>query len=181
MPETFVGFSMIGWSLAVVAVAVGTGCTSGFGPRISCQDLQPGTARYQANMDEIARAARLPGGLWNRYHESAVSELCHGQSEKIDTLTADGLLDISATERLAAVLNKLYTPRPRSSSDVAFGEVRQQLVRMGTCGACADNIARYYVRQPASPCAELAKRALAGQSDAVKELLADPDYCKWTY
>ena len=164
-----------------MAVTVVIGCASGFGPRITCQDLQPGTARYQVNMDELARAARLSGGSWNRYHESAVSGLCQGQSEGIDALTADGLLDISATERLAAVLNKLYTPRPRSSSDVAFGEVRQQLVRMGTCGACADNIARYYVRQPASPCAELAKRALAGQSDAVKELLADPDYCKWTY
>ena len=172
---------MIRWSLGLVAVAVGTGCMSGFGPRITCQDLQPSAARYQANMDELARAARLPGGSWNRYHESAVSGLCRGQSEEIDTLTADGLLDISDAERLAAVLNKSYTPRPRSSSDVAFGEVRQRLVRIGACNACADNIARYYVQQPESQCAELAKRALVGQSDAVKALLADPDYCKWKY
>ena len=164
-----------------MAVAVGTGCTFGFGTRPTCQDLQPSATRYQSNMDELARAARLPGGSWNRYHELAVSDLCRGQSEGIDTLTADGLLDISAAERLAAVLNKPYTPRPRTSSDVAFGEVRQQLVRIGACSACADSVARYYVRQPASQCAELAKRALAGQSDAVKELLADPDYCKWRY
>ncbi len=167
--------------LATVAVVAGAGCATGSGATIACQDLQPGGARYEANMDELARLAQLPDGTWNRYHASAVSDLCSGQSKEIDSLTADGLLDIAAAQRLAAVLNKPYTPRPRSPADVTFGDVRQRLVRLGTCNACADNIARYVVERPESPCAGLARRALAGESDAINDLMADPQYCKWKY
>jgi hypothetical protein len=167
--------------LALIAVVVGAGCATGSSVAITCQDLQPGAPRYEASMDELARLAKLPGGTWDRYDAAAVSNLCSGQAQEIDSLTADGLLDIAAAQRLAAVLNKPYTPRPRSAADVTFGNVRERLVRLGACNACADNIARYVVEQPKSTCAGLARRALAGEADAVKDLVADPPYCTWKY
>ena len=167
--------------LALVTVVVGAGCATSSGAAVTCQDVQPGTARYEAGMDELARQAKLPGGTWNRYDASAVSGLCSGQSKEIDDLTSDGLLDVADVQRLAAVLDKPYTPRPRSPADVRFGDVRERLVRLGACSACADNIARHVVEQPASPCASLARRALGGEAAAVKDLLDDPPYCAWKY
>lgn len=165
----------------MIAVATATACATGPSAALTCEDLQPGAARYEASMDELARLAKLPGGTWDRYDAAAVSNLCSGQSKEIDGLTADGLLDIAAAQRLAAVLNKPYTPRPRSPADVTFGDVRGRLVRLGTCNACADNIARFVVERPASPCAGLARRALAGEPEAINDLVADPPYCTWKY
>jgi hypothetical protein len=169
------------WGLVLAMILLGTGCASVPGPGITCREVQHGAAGYQAGMDELARLAKLPSGAWNRYHELAVSDLCRSEPTGIDQLTGDGLLDIGEAVRIAAVLHKPYMPRIRSSSEVTFGEVRQQLLRIGACNSCADNIARYYTERPASQCAILAKKALAGDPDGVAKLLADPAYCIWRY
>jgi hypothetical protein len=60
-------------------------------------------------------------------------------------------------------------------------DLDNKILEMGLCNACADNVAQWYVQQPASRCAQLAKRALAGDAGAVNSLRAFPDYCQWRY
>lgn len=52
---------------------------------------------------------------------------------------------------------------------------------MGLCSACAGNVAQWYTQRPTSRCGMLAKHALEGDPDAVKELQAFPSYCTWEY
>jgi hypothetical protein len=56
-------------------------------------------------------------------------------------------------------------------------DVDNKLLEMGLCSACASNVAYLYVWQPASRCAKLTARALAGHPEAVKTLKGFPDYC----
>lgn len=58
-------------------------------------------------------------------------------------------------------------------------DLDNKLIEMGLCNACAGNIAEFYVKQPSSRCAKLAKQALEGNPMAKKELLSFPDYCQW--
>lgn len=169
------------WGLVLAMILLGTGCASVPVSGVTCREVQHGADGYQAGMDELARLAKLSSGAWNRYHELAVSALCHSDPTAIDQLTGDGLLDIEEAVRIAAIIQKPYTPRIRSSSEMAFGEVRQQLLRIGVCNSCADNIARYYTERPASQCTILAKKTLAGAPDGVADLPADPAYCIWRY
>ncbi len=57
-------------------------------------------------------------------------------------------------------------------------DVELKLLDLGMCNACADNAAAFYVKMPASRCAELVRRALEGNPIAIKKLLDDPDYCR---
>ena len=59
--------------------------------------------------------------------------------------------------------------------------LEQRLVEMGACSACADNIAQYYSKNSDSRCGKLAQQALDGNSEAINELVAFTDYCKWKY
>ena len=56
-----------------------------------------------------------------------------------------------------------------------------RFLQMGLCSACADNAAQYYVTQPASPCAKLAKRALEGDPTALTQLQRRPAFCTYHY
>jgi hypothetical protein len=42
----------------------------------------------------------------------------------------------------------------------------------------ADNAAGFYVKMPASRCAQLIRQALEGNSAAIKKLLDNPDFCR---
>lgn len=62
-----------------------------------------------------------------------------------------------------------------------YDDLDNQLLAMGLCSACADNVAQYYLKQPNSRCAVLAKSALEGNPDALATLRGNPDYCVWHY
>lgn len=47
--------------------------------QVACQDVRHGTSAYHEKMDELARLARLPNQRWNRYHETAVANICAGR------------------------------------------------------------------------------------------------------
>lgn len=57
-------------------------------------------------------------------------------------------------------------------------DVELKLLDLGMCNACADNAAAFYVKMPASRCAQLVRQALEGNPIAKKELLDDPNYCR---
>jgi hypothetical protein len=60
-------------------------------------------------------------------------------------------------------------------------DLDNRFLEMGLCSACADNVAQWYVQQPTSKCAQLAKRALEGEPSATNTLQTFPDYCQWRY
>jgi hypothetical protein len=56
-------------------------------------------------------------------------------------------------------------------------DVELKLLDLGICNACADNAAAFYVKMPASRCANLVRQALEGDPTAVEKLKSTPDYC----
>ncbi len=56
-------------------------------------------------------------------------------------------------------------------------DVELKLLDLGMCNACADNAAAFYVKMPASRCANLVRRGLEGDPAAIKALKDSPDYC----
>ena len=147
----------------------------------TCAELAYGSPTYQTKMDELAGLAQIPGASWNRHHESVVAGLCAGNTRQVDRLVEDGWVLPIETVRMAAFLGIAYQPPPRSTIGQKTESTRGELVRMGVCAACADQIAQYHARKPASRCAKLAKRALNGDSRAIDELVDFPDYCRWAY
>ena len=168
-------------SLGVAATMSISACSSLAGRELTCQDLRYGNPAYEANMAELARQAQLPDNHWNRYHADAVADMCANNTKALDVLTGDGEISAAEISRIATVLKKHYKPKARSGADVQYGEVREKLLKMGACSACADNIARYYVEKPHSQCTELAKRALSGDPESTEKMLEWPPYCRWAY
>jgi len=66
-----------------------------------------------------------------------------------------------------------------SAADLHLDDLDNKFLEMGLCSACAGNVAMYYVKKPASPCARLAKQALEGNPVATDKLRDFPDYCIW--
>jgi hypothetical protein len=66
-----------------------------------------------------------------------------------------------------------------SPEALRIDDLDNRFLEMGLCSACADNVAVYYVRKPASQCAALARQALEGNPDAVKQLRNNPPYCQY--
>jgi len=62
-----------------------------------------------------------------------------------------------------------------------YDDLDNKLLEMGLCSACADNVAQYYLKQPSSQCAKLAKSALEGDPEALRTLQDAPSYCVWHY
>ena len=60
-------------------------------------------------------------------------------------------------------------------------DVKNRLLNMGLCSACADNVAQYYTAAPKSQCAELARSALEGNPEAARTIQEMPAYCTWHY
>lgn len=149
--------------------------------QMSCVDFKPGTPNYGDKMDELAKRARLPDNYWNRYHESLVNYLCRGDIRAADKLVDNGFVKPQQAQSIATVLGKQYKPRQRSEAGQTYGYSKEKFLEMGACNACADNIAQYYAKRPDSPCAKLAKKALEGNPQAIRELVAFPDYCRWKY
>ena len=149
--------------------------------QISCSDVKYGNQNYHEQMDELAKQAGLPDNYWSRYHESIVSDLCSGNTRDIDKIIDSGFVKPEEVQGIAKVLGKTYIPKQRSEAEKIYGYSREKFLEMGVCGACADNIAQYYTKNPDSPCGKLAKQALEGNHSAISELVAFPDYCKWEY
>jgi hypothetical protein len=149
--------------------------------QISCRDVKYGNQNYHEKMDELAKQAELPDNYWSRYHESVVSDLCSGNIKDIDKLIDSEFVKPEEAQGIAKILGKTYKPKQRFEAGKSYGYSREKLLEMGACSACADNIAQYYTKHPNSPCGKLAKQALEGNHDAISELVAFPDYCKWKY
>jgi hypothetical protein len=149
--------------------------------QLSCNDVKYGNPDYNEKMDELAERAKLPENYWSRYHEDVVRDLCSGNTKDIDGLIDGGFVKPREAQDIARVLGKTYMPKKRSESGKRYGDARKRFSEMGACGACADNIAQYYTKKPDSPCGKLAKRALEGNPDAIKKLVAFPDFCQWSY
>lgn len=173
--------------IRAVRLLVFAACVAGFAlpaPALaapSCAELAYGTPAYQSKMDELAELAKLPGGSWNRYHEALVAGLCSGKPHDVDQLVDSGSVPAVEAVRIAAFLGIPYRPKPRSNIGEKYAASKTELIRMGVCAACADQIALYYTRRPSSSCAKLAKRALDGDTRAIDELVDFPDYCRWAY
>ena len=60
-------------------------------------------------------------------------------------------------------------------------DVKNQMLAMGLCSACADNVAEYYTTAPTSKCADLARSALEGNPEAAEKISGMPDYCVYHY
>jgi len=149
--------------------------------QLSCRDLKYGSPNYSEKMDELAERAKLPDNYWSRYHESVVRDLCSGNTRGVDSLVDAGYVKPGEAQNIAGVLGKTYKPKQRTETGKSYEYSRKRFSEMGACNACADNIAQYYTRKPDSPCGRLAKQALEGKPEAVKKLVAFPDYCQWKY
>ncbi|HEY3275215.1 MAG TPA: hypothetical protein VGJ94_01235 [Syntrophorhabdaceae bacterium] len=146
-----------------------------------CSDVDSNNPKYHEKMDELAAQAKLPDDYWNKYHESVISDLCRGDIKGIDRLIDSGYVDAREAQRIAEVLGKRYTAKPRTEEGKRYEYLNKRFSKMGACSACADNIAQYHMKKPDSPCGTLAKKALAGDPEAIKKLVEFPDYCKWRY
>jgi hypothetical protein len=62
-----------------------------------------------------------------------------------------------------------------------YDDLDNKFLEMGLCSACADNVVQYYIKQPKSQCATLARAALEGDPEALKTLREAPPYCTWHY
>jgi len=62
-----------------------------------------------------------------------------------------------------------------------YDDLDNRFLQLGLCSACADNVTQYYMNQPNSKCAKLARSALEGNPDALRTLQSDPAYCRWHY
>jgi hypothetical protein len=149
--------------------------------QLSCKDVKYSNPNYHEKMDELAERAGLPDNYWSRYHEDVVRDLCNGSIKDIDELIDSGFVKPGEAQNIARVLGKAYKPKQRSETGKSYGYSRKRFSDMGTCSACADNIAQYYTKKPDSPCGKLAKQALEGNPDAVNKLVEFPDYCRWKY
>jgi hypothetical protein len=65
-----------------------------------------------------------------------------------------------------------------TATELKIDDLDNKLLEMGLCSACAGNVAELYVKKPSSRCAQLTRRALGGDSDALKTLIDFPDYCE---
>jgi hypothetical protein len=144
---------------------------------LTCADLKYGSDGYQEHMEELAKQARLTDGYYTRYHEDAVRYICSGNKKEVAKLVDDGYVKASEVEGIKEAIGK----SKRSEAGQSYGYSRQKFSEMGLCNACADNVAQYYTKQPASPCGKLAKRALEGNPQALEELQSFPAYCQWKY
>ena len=147
--------------------------------QISCHDLKYSSPQYSDKMDDLAKQAKLPENYWSRYHEDAVRYFCKGDTKAVDGLVDSGMVKAQEAIAIGKVLGKTYKPKTRSEVGKTYASSRQKFVEMGACSACADNIAQYYSKSPDSRCGKLAQQALDGNKDAIEELVAFPDYCKW--
>lgn len=68
-----------------------------------------------------------------------------------------------------------------TAEDLQREDLDNRFLEMGLCSACAGNVAQFYIKQPHSRCAILARRALEGNPEAAAELRDDPDYCRWRW
>ena len=60
-------------------------------------------------------------------------------------------------------------------------DVKNRMLSMGLCSACADNVAQFYTAAPKSQCAQLARSALEGNPESARALQESPPYCTWQY
>jgi hypothetical protein len=65
--------------------------------------------------------------------------------------------------------------------ELKYDDLDNKLLEMGLCSARADNVAQYYIKQPNSQCATLARAALEGNPEALLKLQDMPTYCTWHY
>jgi hypothetical protein len=174
-------FNCAGWALAFAAVVAGFASPPPAHAATRCADLVYGSAAYQNKMDELAIRAKLPDAAWNRYHEMIVAGLCGGKAAEVDEIVDAGSVTAGEAQRIAAALGKRYRPEPVLDTGRSYASAKAELITMGICNACADNIAQYYTRKPESLCAKLAQRAFDGDSRAIDQLNTFPDDCVWPY
>lgn len=96
---------------------------------------------------------------------------CRVASKPVSALPDDD----SITYEVLPIREKVSKPELRRD------DLEKRFLQLGLCSSCADNVAQYYVAQPNSQCAVLAKRALEGDPDALKTLQEPPSYCVWHY
>lgn len=161
----------IGVSIALLMIAPFTHAA------LDCQDVSHGSDKYHDNMEKLAIEARLPDNYYNRYHQSAVSDLCAGNNESLDNAIDYGYIKRSEVEALRESLGLDV----RSIAGSSYEYSRQTFSRLGLSSAESDHVAQFYTKQIDSECGQLAKKALEGNPRAIAELQDDPDYCHWSY
>lgn len=152
-----------------------------------CASVSYKNPNYHKSMGALAKKAHLPDNYYTRYHEDLVKALCQGDLESVNSLIDNG--DVAADEvtRLKQALMDGTVPKAkgsaqkRSDDGKSYGYSKKKFLDMNLCMACADNVAQWYVQRPTSRCGMLAKHALEGDPEAVKELQAFPSYCAWPY
>ena len=147
--------------------------------QMSCEDFKDSNPDYNEKMDELAKLANLPDNYWSRYHKDVVRDLCSGNIKGVDEVVDSGVVKLKEVQSIARVLGKSYKPKPRTETGKKYEYARNRFEEMLECGACADQIARYYAKKPVSRCGILAKQALAGDRAAIKKLKEFPNYCEW--
>lgn len=144
---------------------------------LHCRDVQYGNPNYSDNMDKLAKLARLPDNYYTRYDEDIVGYLCKGDTKSIQDEVNAGFVKQSEVDGIREALGL----DNRSDIGMSYGYSRQKFSDMGLCDACADNVAQYYTKKPASKCGKLAKHALEGDPRAIDTLKSFPEYCTWQY
>jgi hypothetical protein len=130
-------------------------------------------------MEKLVWLAGAGDSYFNRYQESAVSDICAGRNKSVNEMIDKGF--VSAAQ--VSEFRKILTPVAQGRSEIgkSYGFSRQKFEDMGLCSACADNVAQHYTRNPSSACGKLAKRSLEGDYEAVQEIQKFPSYCVWMY
>lgn len=144
---------------------------------ISCEDVDYENDNYHPNMEELATQARLPDNYYNRYHQSAVSDLCTGDEESLESAIDYGFVKRSEVEALRETLGL----DKRSRTGTSYEYSHQTFSGLGLSSAASDNIALFYTKEIDSQCGQLAKKALEGNPRAIEELQTSPSYCISNY
>ena len=142
---------------------------------LSCKDVKYGNDNYFDNMEKLAVEARLPDGF-NRYHETIISDLC-GKKDKegIESFIETGYVARSEVQAIKEVLglDEEYL------KGIRYQSIKNKFdYEMSLGSAASGNVTYYYIYEPDSKCGQLAKRALQGNTQAIKTLQNGVEYCK---
>lgn len=98
---------------------------------------------------------------------------------KLVNCKVGGLYDPNFPDDTEIIYSVDVVRSKNTASDLRMSDLAARLVEIGTCDACADNIAEFILKKPSSRCAKIAIRALEGDPVATRELVNDPNYCTW--
>jgi hypothetical protein len=87
--------------------------------------------------------------------------------------------DLMDDDEAVTIYSIVMDRSKNTPEDLLWDDIDNKLLGMGLGSACASHVTEFYTKKPSSPCAKLAKKALEGDTEAIRKLITFPDFCKW--